>query len=124
MDEKGWLEVAREHDSEQLNGNMLTGTFAVAGGGQYRFIRLVNISRDDPFLIITGRSSGASPSKRMIHLVSPSLSTCAGDRRAPLTVGSPGHTWAPSPPRGASVARLASRLPGLGDCARVKAIFA
>jgi hypothetical protein len=38
--------VAREEDNEQLNGTCFTGTFAVAGGGECRFIRLVNIGRN------------------------------------------------------------------------------
>jgi hypothetical protein len=45
-DGENWREVAREEDNEQLNGPMLTGTFAVAGGGKCRFIRLVNIGRN------------------------------------------------------------------------------
>jgi hypothetical protein len=44
-DGEGWREVAREEDNEQLNGELLTGTFAVADGGECRFIRLVNIGR-------------------------------------------------------------------------------
>jgi hypothetical protein len=39
-------EVAREEDNEQLNDPNFTGTFAVAGGGECRFIRLVNIGRN------------------------------------------------------------------------------
>jgi hypothetical protein len=42
-DGKTWREVAREEASNQLNGIWFTGTFAVAGGGECRFIRLVNI---------------------------------------------------------------------------------
>jgi hypothetical protein len=45
-DGKSWWEVAREEDNQQLNGCQFTGTFAVAGGGAYRFIRLVNIRRN------------------------------------------------------------------------------
>jgi hypothetical protein len=45
-DGKSWREVAREEDNEQLNGKLFTGTFAVAGGGECRFIRLVNIGRN------------------------------------------------------------------------------
>jgi hypothetical protein len=54
-DGESWREVAREEDNEQLNGRHFTGTFAVAGGGQCHFIRLVNIGRnylrDDRILI-------------------------------------------------------------------------
>jgi hypothetical protein len=39
-------EVAREEDNEQLNGSRFTGTFAVADGGESRFIRLVNIGKN------------------------------------------------------------------------------
>jgi hypothetical protein len=42
-DGESWLEVAREENNKQLNGCYLTGTFAAAGGGECRFIRLVNI---------------------------------------------------------------------------------
>jgi hypothetical protein len=42
---KNWREVVREGDNEQLNGKFFTGTFKVAGGGECRFIRLVNIGR-------------------------------------------------------------------------------
>jgi hypothetical protein len=41
-----WREVAREEDNEQLNGERFTGTFAVAGGEECRFIRLVQIGRN------------------------------------------------------------------------------
>jgi hypothetical protein len=44
-DGKSWREVAREMDNRQLNGKYFTGTFAVAGGGECRFIRLVNMGR-------------------------------------------------------------------------------
>jgi hypothetical protein len=43
---ENWREVAREEDNEQLNGADFTATFAVAGGGECRFIRLVNIGRN------------------------------------------------------------------------------
>jgi hypothetical protein len=39
-------EVACEEDNKQLNGNRFTGTFAIAGGEECRFIRLVNIGRN------------------------------------------------------------------------------
>jgi hypothetical protein len=39
-------EVSREEDNEQLKGSRFTGTFAVAGSGACRFIRLVNIGRN------------------------------------------------------------------------------
>jgi hypothetical protein len=45
-DGKNWREVAREENNEQLNGADFTATFAVAGGGECRFIRLVNIGRN------------------------------------------------------------------------------
>jgi hypothetical protein len=41
-----WREVAREENSEQLNGSNFTGTFAVAGDRECRFIRLVNIGKN------------------------------------------------------------------------------
>jgi hypothetical protein len=46
VDGKRWREVAREEDNEQLNSKWFTGTFAIAGGGECRFIRLVNIGRN------------------------------------------------------------------------------
>jgi hypothetical protein len=55
-DGKSWREVAHEEGNTQLNGNYRTGTFAIAGGGECRFIRLVNIGRnhvDDDCLNIT-----------------------------------------------------------------------
>jgi hypothetical protein len=45
-DGENWREVAREEDNEQLNDKLLTGTFSVAGGGECRSIRLVNIGRN------------------------------------------------------------------------------
>jgi hypothetical protein len=45
-DGESWREVDREENSNQLNGPFFTGTFAIAGGGDCRFIRLVNISRN------------------------------------------------------------------------------
>jgi hypothetical protein len=45
-DGESWREVAREEGNKQLNGRWLTGTFPVAGGGECRFIRLVNIGRN------------------------------------------------------------------------------
>jgi hypothetical protein len=55
VDGKSWREVAREENNNQLNGVWLAVTFAVAGGGECRFIRLVNIGRnhrgDDQLLI-------------------------------------------------------------------------
>jgi hypothetical protein len=44
-DGENWREVAREENNERLNGRWFTGTFPVAGGGECRFIRLVNIGR-------------------------------------------------------------------------------
>jgi hypothetical protein len=46
LNRENWREVAREEDNEQLNGLCVTGTFPVAGGGECRFIRLVNIGRN------------------------------------------------------------------------------
>jgi regulator of replication initiation timing len=45
-DGKHWREVSREEDNYQLNGELFIATFAVAGGGECRFIRLVNIGRN------------------------------------------------------------------------------
>jgi hypothetical protein len=45
-DGQSWREVAREEDNEHLNGAAFTDTFAVAGGGECRFIPLVNIGRN------------------------------------------------------------------------------
>jgi hypothetical protein len=45
-DGESWQEVAREEGNKQLNGKFRTGTFAVAGVGEYRFIQLVNIGRN------------------------------------------------------------------------------
>jgi hypothetical protein len=45
-DGENWWEVAREKDNKQLNGYLFTGIFAVAGGEECRFIRLVNIGRN------------------------------------------------------------------------------
>jgi hypothetical protein len=42
-DGKDWREVDHKEDNEQLNGNGVTGTFAITGGVECRFIRLVNI---------------------------------------------------------------------------------
>jgi hypothetical protein len=47
-DKENWQEVAREEDNKRLNGTYFTGAFAVADGGEYRFIRLVNIGRNHP----------------------------------------------------------------------------
>jgi hypothetical protein len=44
-DGENWLEVAREEDN-QLKGEYFTATFPVAGGGECRCIRLVNIGRN------------------------------------------------------------------------------
>jgi hypothetical protein len=45
-DGENWREVARKEDNDQLNGTCCAATFAVAGGGECRFIRLVNIGRN------------------------------------------------------------------------------
>jgi hypothetical protein len=46
-DGENWREVAREENNQQLNnGSRFTATFAVAGGGECPFIRLVNIGRN------------------------------------------------------------------------------
>jgi hypothetical protein len=46
VDGKTWREVARKEDHRKFNGPGFTGTFAVAGGGECRFIRLGNIGRN------------------------------------------------------------------------------
>jgi hypothetical protein len=46
VDGESWWEVAREEDNEQLDGMFRTGTFAVVGAEECRFIRLVNIGRN------------------------------------------------------------------------------
>jgi hypothetical protein len=46
VDGVSWQEVAREENSEQLNGSHFTGIFELAFGGECRFIRLVNIGRN------------------------------------------------------------------------------
>jgi hypothetical protein len=59
VDGKSWRDVAREEDNERLNGKWFTGTFAVARGGECRFIRLVNIGKNhygDDQLLITAQS--------------------------------------------------------------------
>jgi hypothetical protein len=45
VDGKSWRDVACQEGNEQLNGKWFTGTFAAAGGCEFRFIRLVNIGR-------------------------------------------------------------------------------
>jgi hypothetical protein len=54
-DGESWREVDHQEDNKQLKGTWFTGTFAVAGVGECRFIRLVNIGRnhfgDDQLLI-------------------------------------------------------------------------
>jgi hypothetical protein len=45
-DRKSWREVDHQENNAQLNGWHFTGTFPVAGGGECRFIRLVNIGRN------------------------------------------------------------------------------
>jgi hypothetical protein len=45
-DGESWREVAREERNKQLNGTLCTGTFPVAGDGECRFIRLVQIGRN------------------------------------------------------------------------------
>jgi hypothetical protein len=39
VDGENWREIACEEDNEQLNGSMFTDTFAVANGGECRFVR-------------------------------------------------------------------------------------
>jgi hypothetical protein len=46
VDGENWQEVAREEANRQLKGKLLTGTCEVAGGGDCRSIRLVNIGID------------------------------------------------------------------------------
>jgi hypothetical protein len=54
-DGETWQEVDRREDNRELNGICFIGIFAVAGSGECRFIRLVNIGRnhcwDDMLLI-------------------------------------------------------------------------
>jgi hypothetical protein len=45
-DGKTWREIDHKGNNKQLNGARFTGTFAVASGGECRFIRLVNIGRN------------------------------------------------------------------------------
>jgi hypothetical protein len=45
-DGQSWREVDYQADNEQLNDERCIGTFAVTGGGECRFIRLVNIGRN------------------------------------------------------------------------------
>jgi hypothetical protein len=45
-DGQSWREVAHEEDNEELNNYLCSGTFPVVGGGECRFIRLVNIGRN------------------------------------------------------------------------------
>jgi hypothetical protein len=44
-DARTWREVAREENSNQLNGCWFTGTFAVADCGECRFVGLANLGR-------------------------------------------------------------------------------
>jgi hypothetical protein len=46
VDGENWREVAREENNNQFNGALFTATFPVRGGGECRFIRLVNIGRN------------------------------------------------------------------------------
>jgi hypothetical protein len=46
VDGESWREVDHKENSEQLNGANFRGTFAVAGGGECRFIRLVNVGKN------------------------------------------------------------------------------
>jgi hypothetical protein len=59
VDGKTWREVARQEDNEQLNGKFFTGTFVVASGGDCRFIRLVNIGRNDIVLFTAWEICGS-----------------------------------------------------------------
>jgi hypothetical protein len=45
-DGRNWREVDHQEDNKQLDGCGFTGTFAVPGGAECRFIRLVNIGGD------------------------------------------------------------------------------
>jgi hypothetical protein len=45
-DEESWREAARDQDKRRLNGRLFAGIFAVAGRGECRFTRLVNIGRN------------------------------------------------------------------------------
>jgi hypothetical protein len=46
LDGENWREVDHQEDNDQLNGSHRIGTFAVAGGEECRFIRLVQIGRN------------------------------------------------------------------------------
>jgi hypothetical protein len=63
LDGENWREVAGKENNKQLNGSLFTGTFAVAGGGECRFIRLVNIGKnhfgDDTLVISAWEIFGA-----------------------------------------------------------------
>jgi hypothetical protein len=63
-----WREVAREEDNQQLNGSWFAATFPVALGGECRFIRLVNVGRNqggyDSLAISAWRSLEASSAKQ------------------------------------------------------------
>jgi hypothetical protein len=45
VDGEAWHEVDHKEDNKELNGRYFIGTYAVAGAGACRFIRLVNIGR-------------------------------------------------------------------------------
>jgi hypothetical protein len=106
-DGKNWREVAREENNEQLNGCRFAGTFAAAGGGEYRSIGLVAISRshsqtdrprDDEIRISAWKIFAsvveqAADSSDAVLLFPPALG-----QESPSTAQNPGHTWAPSPP--------------------------
>jgi hypothetical protein len=46
VDGESWRKIGYEEDNKQLNGRPVTATFPVAGVGEPRFIRLVNIDRN------------------------------------------------------------------------------
>jgi hypothetical protein len=112
LDGESWREVSREEDNNQLNGEYFTGTFAVAGGGECRFIRLVNIGRNhkgsDKLKITAWEIFGSLLESRPIPPIS--LSPRAGsmarlraepqvtygrDHRFQFSLGSCGMTGAP-----------------------------
>jgi hypothetical protein len=57
--EENWREVAREEDNKHLNSYGFAGTFAVAGGEECRFIRLVNNFGTDQFAISAWETFGS-----------------------------------------------------------------
>jgi hypothetical protein len=103
-DGESWRKVAHEEDNEHLNYRCVIGTFAVAGGGDSPFIRLVNIGRNhcriDDVVIdveeIFGSLFESPPDSSDVAFAS----RRRGAGAPPSASRSPGHTWTPSPPPG------------------------